>query len=152
VSLRRLIIEAVRDRLTQIHPDPATGYLTDAGSRVFVGVEPALGPDDPVNAIVVVVGDSIPQIQNAGGLVQETLPLEIQALTRTDVNEPLLDAETLLSDCQRAIEGDLTLGGLVKSKLRLGPTRVLPREPGMTTVGVSVTYAATWVRQLGVVS
>lgn len=149
-SIRRQIIEAVRDRLQAIRPDD--GYETDAGARVFVGVEPELGPDDPINAIVIVVGDSVPQMQNGAGLVQEPLPLEIQALTRTDVEDPLLASETLLHDCQRAIEGDLTLGGLVKSKLRLGPTRVVPREPGMTTVGVSVTYTAGWLRQLGAAS
>lgn len=143
---RRAILEALRDRLRQIAP--GNGYTTDAGARVEIGIEPELGPDDPVTAIVIVVGDAIPQLQNGGGLVKETMPMEVQALVRVDVADPLLEAEALLADCQRAVEGDLTLGGLVKSQLALGPTRVVPREPGMTTVAVGVTYSATWLRRM----
>ncbi len=143
---RQRILEAIRSRLEAIRTPE---YATDAGDRVFVGEIPALGPDDPINAIAVVVGDSAPKYQAQH--VFETVPIEVQAHVRVEqADTPYIDAETLLGDIVKAIEsGDRTLGHLLKGTLEIGAIRTVPRDAGTTTIAIGITYNATYHRLWG---
>lgn len=146
-SLRQQIIEAFLARIQRITVE--NGYDTNAGERVFLGESPELGEDDPPNAIAIVIGETSPQYQ--GMNVFETIPFEFQALAKVaDLDFPYIATEVILGDIIRAVEqDDRTLGGLVTRQIELGTIRTLPREPGMTTVGMSVTYFAPHVRSWG---
>lgn len=159
---RFAIIAAVVGRLNAIRventfqtEDGGTDhYRTDAGTRVTLYEAPELGQGDPVNAIAVFIEDSDPTL--LGGYIEEPVELEIQALAKADPDEdntnglpPSLAAEELLGDIRRAMEQpSRTLPG-VKGELELGTTRVLPREPGRTTVGVAQRYKMIFVRKWG---
>lgn len=124
------------------------GYATDAGLRVFLGDEVMLGDDDPPSAIAIVVQDSVPS--QPTGYIDEPLDVEVQALVKADLEQPYIAAEVLLADIKQAFEtADRTLGGLLKGEMTLGPTRVVPRQPGALTVGVGVTYRTRFLRQWG---
>ncbi len=125
----------------------AHGFATDAGDKVFLGETAQLGEDDPDQAIALVVDDDEAR---SPGYVFVTLPIVVQALAKADLDEPWLAVEALLGDLKRAIEQtDRTLGGLLKSELQRGSTRTLPREPGSTTVGASITYHCEYVEVWG---
>lgn len=141
-SRRRLILAALVAQLATI--DRAAGFETDAGDAVYVGEAPDLGPDDPAEAIAVVVADDEVQPSGAGLLI--TLPLVVHALARAerDVTEAWMRAEQVLADVKRAVEADRSLGGQVPQLIDRGSTQTLAREPGSATVGVVVTYRVTY--------
>ena len=118
---------------------------------MFFGEGVELGEDDPPTALAIVVQDSQPQPR--GGFLEVPVLVEFQALAKVDpdlVDQPYIAAEIILTDVQRAIEaGDRTLGGRIKGELQLGPTRVVPKQPGSMTVGVGVTYGGTFIRTWG---
>jgi hypothetical protein len=147
VPKRQQILEALAERLGAISVE--NGYLTNAGERVYLGETPELGNDDPVNAIAIVVQDTDTRYQ--GMQVLESIPIEIQALARAEnLDAAYLSSESILGDIIRAVEQeDRTLGGLVKQQIQLGSTRTLPREPGMTTVGIGITYRTDFTRAWG---
>lgn len=146
VSRRQLILAALLTRAGSITVE--NGYATDAGARVFLGEEVQLGEDDPPSAIALVVQDSVPT--QSTGYIDEPLDVEVQALVRADLEQPHIAAEVLLADIKHAFEtGDRTLGSLLKGEMTLGPTRVVPRQPGALTVGVGVTYRTRFLRQWG---
>lgn len=139
---RQQILAAVIARLTVI--EMANGFQTDAGATVTLGDVVALGPDDPVTVIGVVAEDTQPLRDR-----MELLPVDLQAITRADLEQPYVQAEIVIADIAQAMElADRTLGGLVK-EMEVGATRLLPREPGSTTVGVAVRYELTYVRVWG---
>lgn len=143
---RQRILETVLARLQRITVE--NGRLTNAGERVYLGESPELGPDDPINAIAVMVQDTDVKFQ--GMNIYEVMPIEIQALARADIEAPYVSAEAVLGDIVAAIEQeDRTMGGLVLRQIELGTTRVVPREAGMTTVGVGITYFCPFVRAWG---
>lgn len=143
---RRSILEAVKTRLEAIRQDD--GYATDAGETVFLGEAPALGPDDPDVAIVILVGEDEPHFQGEHVLLR--LPLEIQAVAKADLDEPWLAVEDVLGDIKMAVETtDRTLGGLVKRQIERGATVTLEREPGSTYVGATLTYYAPYTERWG---
>ncbi len=136
-TARTLILEAAQARLVLILR--ASGYATDAGQCVFAGEITAIGPDDPEQAISVVLGIDTP------GRPLTQVPIQISALARADIDEPWLAAEAILGDIRTAMETtDRTLGGLVKT-MEKGSVQPYPREPGSTVVGVTITYLATYV-------
>jgi len=144
-SRRQQILEAFRDRLLAVTTDDDF----ERRPTLFLGETPPLGPDDPDTAIAIVVQDTEPQYQGVN--VFESLPIEIQAIAKADLDQPWLAAEDILGRCIAAIElEDRTLGGLVTRKIDVGPTRTLPREEGSTTVGIAITYVAPYARQWGV--
>lgn len=145
-SRRQQVIEAIRSRLEVIAI--ADGFNTDAGAKIFLEEAPPLGPDDPDVAIAIVIGDDNPTLH--GEHVFGTLPIEIQALAKADLDEPWLAVEGVLQDIKRAIElEDRSLGRLLRSRLERKPTRTLPREAGSTSVGVSITYEAPIAEKWG---
>lgn len=142
---RRLILEALRDRLAVIQV--ANGFHTDAGLAIYAGEGVELGDGDPDTALSLVVGPDSPSYQ--GEHIATALTVEILGLARADLADPFV-AEDLVGDIKRAIElPDRTLGGLVKKQIERGPTRNLPREAGSTTVGAGVEYRAPLTEQWG---
>jgi hypothetical protein len=146
MSRRLSILTAIVARLEQIQI--ANEFETDAGLRVFLGEAPALGPDDPDQAIAVLVGDDVPTYQGEHVLV--ALPIQIAAVAKADLDAPWVIVEQLISDIKKAIElEDRTLGGRVKRQIKRGSTRTLPRESGSTKVGVTVEYSAPYTELWG---
>jgi hypothetical protein len=145
-SRRRQLLEAFRARLEAI--DGGADFETDAGRRVFVNETPAYGPDDPESAISIAIGDDTPQWQQ--NKLGQVLPVAVLALARQDLDDPMVTAEKVLADIQRAIElTDRTLGGLVNPELLVGTTVTAELPEGATTVGVQITYIARYERSWG---
>lgn len=145
-SRRQLIVLEFLNRLSAIKQ--SEGFQTDAGFRVYLGEVLALDNDDPDAVIALVVRDDIPgrTMEN----VSITLPMEIQAVAKADINQPLLAAEALIADIKKAIElPDRFLGGLLKERITRSQTRSLPREAGSPTVGISITYLVPYVEAFG---
>lgn len=143
---RRAILEAVKARLEAIRQDD--GYATDAGAMVFLCEAPALGPDDPDVAIVILVGEDEPRFQGEHILLR--MPMEIQAVAKAGLDEPWLAVEDVLGDIKTAVEAtDRTLGSLVKRQVERGATVTLEREPGSTYVGATITYYAPYAERWG---
>lgn len=142
-STRLRILEAIRARLRAV----TVGQIED--TYVFLGEAPDLGPDDPDIAIAILPGEDAVRRQGQKFLI--TWPIEIQALVKVDLDEPHVKAEELLADIKQAFElEDLTLGGLVtRDSMQRQPTRIVPREAGMTTVGVGVTYTVDYQETWG---
>jgi hypothetical protein len=147
-SNRRQILEAVRERLQAILR--SGGYHTDAGALVFLGEAPNLGPDDPAQAIAILVDDD--RVIGVKTQVQIELPVSIAALVRADLDTPWLMVEDVLADIKRAIEvpdRQLGLGRIVTSRIERGTTRTLERQDGTNVVGATVTYTIPYVEVWG---
>lgn len=145
MTTREAILAALMTRVQAI--TIAHGYATDAGDQVFLGEAPQLGENDPPTAIALVVEDDD---VNSQGFLTVTLPIAVQALAKADLDAPWLAIEAVLGDVKRAIEqDDRSLGGVLKGELERGSTRTVPRAPGSSTVGVSVTYRCRYVELWG---
>lgn len=141
-SLRQTLLEQLyRARLQAIQI--ANGYATDAGSHVFLGEATGFGSDDALTAIVIVVGDD-ELVKAQGRAIFLRLPVEIQCLATVEpgrLSEPWAVIEEILGDVKKAMEqDDELLHGNDKRSMARGVTRVLPREPGSTSVGAAITY------------
>lgn len=135
---RRRILEALMARLEVILV--SRGFATDVGQQVIVGEIPQLGPSDPDAIVAIMVGE---QPGNLGLNVFTQLPYEVLAIAKADLDKAWLTVEDVIGDVKRAIElEDRTLDGLVLDQLSRGPVKSLPREPGSTTIGASITYLA----------
>jgi hypothetical protein len=136
---RRLILEAIKTRLEAIRT--ADGFDTNLGRQVFLGEATELGPDDPEQAIKVVVGLDLIRWQSPGHAFLITLPIGIWAVAKADVTQAWLASESVIGDVKRAIElEDRTLGGLLTSPFERGQTQALERPPGSTTIGIGIGY------------
>lgn len=139
-SLMQQILETYRSRIETIRV--ANEFATDAGMAVFLGEIPQLGPDDPSQAIAIVMGEQAPTF--VGENVRSEWPIEIHGLARSDLDEPWMTAVQIASDIVNAIElpglEARSLGGLVKPWIERRSVRAVEREAGSTTVAVAVTY------------
>lgn len=140
-SKREDVIRALRDRIALI--SVTNGYNTNAGQKIFLGETPTLGPNDPAAALALVVGTDESGYQ--GENVVSNLPVEVQAIVKADVSDPLLMIEAVIADIKRAVElPDRTFGGLLINRgLKRGSTRPFEREAGSEYVGAAVEYVAT---------
>lgn len=148
LTWREDVLAAYEARLQAIRT--ASGFLTDAGTRVVVLEHPAFGPDDGDFAIVVMPGDT--EVQYVGEHVSAEWPIEIQAIVRVGLTDGWRLLEWLLADVKKAIElPDRTLGGLIKAKpgIRRGAERVLPREDGSAVLGLGITYRQPLIEPWG---
>lgn len=144
MSNRQELLEAFKTRVSAIAK--ADGFQTDAGLTVFLGDTPALGPDDPPEAIAIVVGDDETRYQGEQVLIR--LPVLLVALVKAELEEPWAAIEAILADLKTAVEKPgRTLCGVVK--IERGVTRTLPREMGSTTVGAALTYWCPYVECWG---
>lgn len=138
IRRRKVILEAVRTRLQEI--SVADGYLTDAGRQVSLGLQPAFSDQDPDVGIAIVVGPDRIEAQHTKLAI--TLPVEVQAVAKADLDDPFLTIEDVISDIKQALEraDDRLLDGLLAYECQRGSTRQTDREPGSTTVGIGITY------------
>lgn len=146
-SKRQRILEACKARLSVVETPPYYAGFDEI--LVLLGEVTELGPDDPPAAISIVAGED--SVTRQGNKFLLTLPIELQAIVRVDIEEPHAQGESLLAGIKRAFElADRTLNGLVTSdSIQRLSTRVLPRESGMTTVGVGVTYTVDYEETWG---
>lgn len=138
VRRRKAILEAVRTRLQEIAV--SGDYFTDAGLQVALGIQPAFSDQDPDVGIAIVVGPDRIEAQHTKLAI--TMPVEVQAIAKADLDDPFLTIEDVLSDIKQAMErdDDRRLDGLLAYECQRGVTRQVDREPGSTTVGVGITY------------
>lgn len=147
---RRLILEAIRTRARRI--SLVNGFATDAGEKVIFGERPILGPDDPAQALAVVVEDEQQGWQMPGKAGEVLLPVTFVAVARVDTQDACTAvwlAEDLIGDAQLAMEADANLGGLTQWPIERGPVRTFRRETGSVNVGASVTYRIRFKRGFG---
>lgn len=152
-SRRLRIIEEGRRRLQQI--TKVNGFWSDAGLRVYLGVVPQLGESDPPFGIALTVGEDQLNAQQLGKYFI-TLPLNIVAFAKPDIDEPWLVVEQLLTDIKVVFESDdPTFGGLIRQGndnsvgLYRGTTEVLERRSGTDVCGVMVSYGAPYTEAFG---
>lgn len=145
---RKAILLEIESRLEAILK--TNGYDTDAGKYLFHGpVQLGLG-DTPL-AIAIVAGPTItqPLSDQPDGPRKVTLPIEIQAVARDDIDHPLLVVESMIGDIKRAIEtNDFHLRKLVRD-FDAGEVTPYPRSVGSTTVGAVVEYRAVYLEFWG---
>lgn len=150
-SRRLQILRACEARLRPILDDYFDGGI------VMLGEVTDLGPDDPPFAITVVPGDDTTKRQGLKFLI--TMVIDLQAVVRIDIDEPSVKAEHLLADIKRAFELDENalhptdprrlVDLITRDSLQRGSTRVLPRDEGMTSVGLSLAYAVDYQETWG---
>lgn len=149
-SKRRQLLDAIVTRLEAIRAgqtsDTGATFETDAGGAVYMGEAPQLGEGDPDEAVAVLVLEDEPT--PFGPSIRIVLPVDVQAVCKSDLDNPWRAAEQVVADIKRAVEIDRSLEGLVQS-LDRGPVTVQPREPGTTTVNVSVSYRLTFKEDWG---
>lgn len=118
--------------------------LTDAMPtvNVYLGELPQLDGDNlPDRAIAIVIGDTLPTVQQGDLMIEEELPVEIQGAARADLDEPWWSVEDLIADIKRAVElEDRRLSNLLKYDMKRGGTRTVPRQEGSAFVGAGVMY------------
>lgn len=145
---RKLIIEKLRDRLEAIQK--VNGYATDAGLYLFYAAV-NLGPDDPQLGIVFIPGDTVTDVEVDDKKVI-VLPVEIHAVAKDNLDDPLLVVEDIIGDIKRAIESPENakhdLEGLAL-KLSAGEVGALPRPEGSTTIGARLLYEVEYVEVWG---
>ena len=127
----------------------AGGYSCDVGPGLSIGEVLRLGQDDAAAALLVVVGDSNVKFQGEQILID--LPVTISILADVGAGGAWLLAEALLEDVKKSVElTDRRLGRRLREDIRRGAERSMEREPGSTTVGISITYwlsfAEVWGR------
>lgn len=144
LSKRQLALTELQTRLQNILV--AKGYQTDAGDMIFIGEAPALGENDPTEALAIVIQPDEPGHQ--GEKVAITLPVEVWALAKT--TEPWATVEAVIADIKRAVETDRDLGGTLLARgLERGSTQTLAREDGQQYVGAAVAYRLRYAESWG---
>lgn len=151
-SRRLRILEALKGRLEAI--TVGNGFHSDAGARLYFGELPKLGPHDPPAVLAMIPKEDV--VGAALNNIPITLPVDIFALLKPDVDEPWVTVEELLADIKTAVElEDRTLGGLLTGGrdnpggLVRGTTEVFPRQSGAEVVGASITYGCPYAEAWG---
>lgn len=147
MSKRQDILAELLTRLEQITTD--NGFQTDAGNTVFIGLVPALGPDDPTTALAVILdADANPGHQGENIVIR--LPLKIHALIQVNTENPYERVEAILADIKKAIETDHNLSGILSPRgLERGVTQCAYREQGSEFGGGYVEYRLVFLEQWG---
>lgn len=146
MSTRSAALAELRDRVEDILK--AGGYETDAGALVFLGEQPTLGPSDPAAAIAIMPLEDTTGYQGVN--VDITLPVDVQAIVKADVDDPWVTVEAIIGDIKKAVETDHDLDGMLKPRgLERGSVRPLDREPGSEYVGAAVQYRLRMVEGWG---
>ena len=143
-TLREAILKVFKTRLGEIQT--ANGFFTDAGLALQIGESHRIGPDDPVPAVAVLVGDD--EIVHEGERIAVTLPIDIEIVTRAEETDGWQSIERALGDVKRAMElntsghrlTDIPDSVGTPPQLQRGNTRTLPREEGSVTIGAVLRY------------
>lgn len=147
-SHRIAILNALMARVAVIRASGDDQFATDAGQALFLGGVPALGPADPDAAIAILPLTDVVLRTGENALIE--WPIQIAAVAKADAQEPWVTIELVLADIKRAIElPDRTLSRLLAGRLERGPTEVLEREPGSTSLACAITYVAQYAEGWG---
>lgn len=151
-SIRQRILEALLARVQAIH---GSGFQTNAGHRVYLGVDARLSEEDDMQAehdsasIEIRLGDIDPPDHQMERL-QIELPVTFTVVARASYRQPWMAIESAAADVKRAIElEDRTLGGLVPSDIERGAEGSMPRERGSEVVGYEITYPVLYSEAWG---
>ncbi len=150
MTKRQAILEAIRDRLCSVK---RPGYTTNIGREVFVGEKPELGPDDPEEAVAILIEDDRILWQQDKKHIE--LPFEVVAVVKVAADkverkQAWLRLESVLEDIKTALEtDDRRMGGLLTDNLQSGGTRTLPRESGSEVISVGISYRAKYTESWG---
>lgn len=144
MSKRKAILLEAKARCARI--TVANGFLTNAGSHLFLNQDPSWSEDDPVEGIAIVVGFETVGWQ--GDRVVVTLPINVQAIVlETDLGEPWDRVEDVITDIKKAMElgsdPDRTFGGLA-IEIERGGIQTLELEQGSEFTGAQVPYQALY--------
>lgn len=139
-SRRESIIAAMADLVTQIRV--AGGFNTDLGDTLLVNEFPQFGPDDPRQAMVLLVGDEEGTWHGTALLVR--LPITFLVLVDADLVDGWRTIEQGIADVIRAVEqdDDRRLDGLLSGTLERGNIETIPRDPGSAAIAAGVPYFA----------
>jgi len=150
VTKRQAILEVIRDRLCAV---TRPGYTTNIGREVYVGEKPELGPDDPDEAVAILIEDDRILWQQDKKHIE--LPFEVVAVVKVAADklerkQAWLRLESVLEDIKTALEtDDRRMGGLLTDNLQSGGTRTLPRESGSEVISVGISYRAKYTESWG---
>jgi hypothetical protein len=143
--IRLRILQAIATRLQAI-TEPA-GWWTNVGEAVFLGFAPALGEDDPPEAVAIVPAADVQK----SNLAKKSLTLTVDIHVLVRLRDRCWDrVERARADVMRAMEsGDRRLGGLAVSHVTYEGTTMLPLESGGLDTGLIVTYAVPYTESWG---
>lgn len=145
-SRRQQILELLLGRLQLIKV--RRGFQTDAGKLVLLDEFPSFGESDTDIAIAMVVLPD--EVGYTGVNTVVSLPIEIQAIARAELEYPWREAEAVLADIKKAIElEDRRLNELARPYIVRGTTRTMSREEGQNFVGRGITYVVPYVEGWG---
>lgn len=147
-STREQIVAALVDRLAAIDGTPP--FQTNAGAHIVRNEAPGLGPDDPDAVILVRTETDSVGWQKQNLLVE--LPITIAAVVKAALDEPWDAVEAIVADIKRAVEREdrrLGIENVDSRGIKRGPTSVLDREAGSSTVGVGILYAVPYAEGWG---
>lgn len=141
-SRREAIIAAMAARAEAITLNG--GFNTDLGLQVAINDVPPFGPDDPRQALVLLVGDDEFTSQGAGNWFIYRLQLTFVVLVDADLEDAWRTIEQGIADVKRAVElEDRRLGGLLANPFERGAVETAPREPGSLAIAATVPYIVT---------
>lgn len=151
-SIRQRILEAYLGRVQAIH---GPGFQTNAGQRVYLGVDARLGEEDDLTdpsdtaAIEISIGP-IARPEHQMERLQVEMPVTFRAVALASYRQPWTAIEACCADIKRAVElEDRTLGGLVASDIERGDEQVMERERGSEVVGYEITYPTLYSEAWG---
>lgn len=151
-SRRQLILAAIVSRLETITID--NGYQTNLGQVVLLGELPRFGPDDPAQVTAVLPREDQPGEMQVGK-VRIVLPVDIALLFAPGTTNPGAAREAGIADVKKAMEADLTLGGLLvggrnhPAGMVRGTTETFDRSTGSEVVGAIMSYGCCYDETLG---
>jgi hypothetical protein len=129
----------------------SNGYFTDLGTTLLVNEIPQLGPDDPSQVLVLLIGDDEQTFGPNSNAFLIRLPLTVIVLVDASVDtsaEAWQVVERGIADVKRAVEDDdgRTLGGVLTTNgyLERGNVERIPREGGSGVMGAVLPYAAPY--------
>lgn len=147
-SKRERILAVLIGRLERI--ERLNGFATDVGLTLYVGELPTLGPDDPDDAVALIVGSEQATWQQGKCFI--TLPIAVVALAKVGCQDAWRKVEAVIADGKRAMElEDRMLNGLLDQvkPMERGTVEPYPREPGSTTIGSSLGYVIRFTETWG---